>query len=544
MEIPDKGYSRHFKYLKELDHFLPPLAEQKAITQKLDTLLAQVDNIKQRLDSIPAILKNFRQSVLAAAVSGKLTEAWRGENGDSLLSDNKYKGLLFELNQQRSDSEKKRIIKAKSADWFYDRSESIPEGWIQASLIEITKLITCGVAKKPDYTEEGVPFLSAQNSKPFSPNLNKIKYIKEDDFKTFTVGGKPEKNDVLYSRVGANFGEACVIPWDFDFAIYVSLTLIKPVHEILNSQYLTLFLNSIDGVLQSRGGILGSGIQNLNVESVRKYRIPLPSIEEQTEIVRRVEELFAFADQIEQQVKNAQSRVNNLTQSILAKAFRGELTEQWRIDNPELISGENSAEVLLKKIQQEREKLKPAKKTRAKKTLVNKKDTPVTADATDVAAIQGKPTAVATLLPEDDIEWALTIREACSKNTSLLAQDELSRLIADHLGLKRLTEQRKEAIKKAVTKACKTHLLYKEDGQYCLYQPRFADYENDSLDLVIQKAARKGSWIEQEALYRACLNYLGFKRSSDLAMERFKSYVNSALRRKILERDGSLLKRV
>lgn len=77
---------------------------------------------------------------------------------------------------------------------------------------------------------------------------------------------------------------------------------------------------------------------------------PFPCSLEQTQIIHRVEELFTFADQIEQQVKNAQERVNNLTQSILAKAFRGELTAQWRKDNPGLVSGENSAESLLARI--------------------------------------------------------------------------------------------------------------------------------------------------------------------------------------------------
>ncbi|WP_413772171.1 restriction endonuclease subunit S [Marinobacter sp. ANT_B65] len=57
---------------------LPPLAEQKVIADKLDTLLAQVENSKARLERIPKILKRFRQSVLSAAVSGRLTEEWRG----------------------------------------------------------------------------------------------------------------------------------------------------------------------------------------------------------------------------------------------------------------------------------------------------------------------------------------------------------------------------------------------------------------------------------------------------------------------------------
>ena len=80
----------------------------------------------------------------------------------------------------------------------------------------------------------------------------------------------------------------------------------------------------------------------------------LPQLAEQTEIVRRVEQLFSYADSIEQQAKAAKERVDNLTQAILAKAFRGELTTDWRAANADLISGDNSAEALLARIQAER----------------------------------------------------------------------------------------------------------------------------------------------------------------------------------------------
>ena len=92
-------------------------------------------------------------------------------------------------------------------------------------------------------------------------------------------------------------------------------------------------------------------------------------IDVQNKIVLQVDQLFTHAERIEQQVNSALTRVNNLTQSILAKAFRGELTEQWRKDNPELISGENSPEALLERIKAERAAMKkPAKKTRKQTT--------------------------------------------------------------------------------------------------------------------------------------------------------------------------------
>lgn len=119
-----------------------------------------------------------------------------------------------------------------------------------------------------------------------------------------------------------------------------------------------------DGVSQS----------NINAKKLIAYPLHVPPLPEQQEIVRRVEQLFAYADTIEKQVNSALSRVNNLTQSILAKAFRGELTAQWRAENPELISGENSAAALLKNIKDEREAIKTLpkpKRSAIKKRQVN-----------------------------------------------------------------------------------------------------------------------------------------------------------------------------
>lgn len=101
---------------------------------------------------------------------------------------------------------------------------------------------------------------------------------------------------------------------------------------------------------------------NMTQSKLNGLVINLPQVEEQTEIVRRVEQLSAYADSIELQAKAAKARVDKLTQAILAKAFRGELTADWRAANPDLISGENSAEALLALIQAERATVKPRKR--------------------------------------------------------------------------------------------------------------------------------------------------------------------------------------
>jgi len=111
---------------------------------------------------------------------------------------------------------------------------------------------------------------------------------------------------------------------------------------------------------------LASTCPSVGTESLKELEFLLPSLQEQSEIVQQVEQLFDFTDQIEKQVNSAQTRINNLTQSILAKAFRGDLTKEWREQNPGLISGKNSAQALLVKIRAERETIKSAKGIRRK----------------------------------------------------------------------------------------------------------------------------------------------------------------------------------
>ncbi|RXE49573.1 hypothetical protein B4O83_00035 [Chromohalobacter israelensis] len=323
LEIPDKGYSRHFKFLKELNFSVPPLAEQKVIADKLDTLLAQADSIKARLERIPELLKRFRQSVLAAAVNGRLTEEWR-----------------------------------------VDRSLDF-NSWENTTFADICREITVGyVGKMGDrYEEYGIPFLRSQNVRAFHFSPVNLLYISEE-FHQEIYKSRLEQGDLAIVRSGAP-GTTCVIPGSLGIANCSDLVIARPADKLI-SEFGCIFMNSEvakKNVLENRVGVAQ---QHFNVGSMKKMPIHLPSIEEQTEIVRRVDQLFAYADTVERQVNSALERVNQLTQSILAKAFRGELTTQWRADNPELISGENSAEALLERIKAERAAQAPKKRTRKK----------------------------------------------------------------------------------------------------------------------------------------------------------------------------------
>lgn len=317
--------------LKKINIPLPSFFEQHQTVNKLDELLAQVDSIKTRLDVIPNILKRFRQSVLANAVSGKLTEDWRKQNSPS-------NPLLT-------------WPSAKEIDAAFD----IPQEWKGVTLGSISERVSVGhVGKTTEYyTDEtkGVPFFRSQNVRPGSISLEGLAYITED-FHNSLKKSQLKPGDLLVVRVGANRGDACVLPDIFERLNCANIVFARPKNGL--SAYLNIYFQSPIArdllIVETVGGAQGV----INTKSVERAFLALPSVEEQTEIVSRVEQLFAYTDQIEQRVKDAQVCVNHQTQSILAKAFRGELTADWRAQNPDLISGENSAEALLKRIQLER----------------------------------------------------------------------------------------------------------------------------------------------------------------------------------------------
>ena len=121
-------------------------------------------------------------------------------------------------------------------------------------------------------------------------------------------------------------------------------------YENYSLDFIKIVINS----LNLSNWVTGTAQPKLTKKALESLPIPKFTFAEQTEIVRRVEALFALADQIEQQSRAAAKRVALLTQSVLAKAFRGELSAQWRCEHPDLISGDNSAAALLARIQAER----------------------------------------------------------------------------------------------------------------------------------------------------------------------------------------------
>ncbi|EKG0837610.1 restriction endonuclease subunit S [Salmonella enterica subsp. enterica] len=296
---------------KDLDKIvvgIPSIREQKIIAEKLDTLLAQVDSTKARLEQIPQILKRFRQAVLAAVVNGKAVNIDTDENTLTTLGN-------------------------------------------------IAKNIKYGTSKKCSETQGSTAVLRIPNIGPGYIINSNLKYADFDQKELVTLTLK--EGDLLLIRSNGSIdlvGKVAVISENDTEYLYAGyLIRVRLDKERAAPKYISYCLQSpqlrqiIENIARST-----SGVNNINSKELASLEIPLTPLPEQHEIVRRVEQLFAYADTIEKLVNSALTRVNSLTQSILAKAFRGELTAQWRAENPDLISGENSAAALLEKIKAER----------------------------------------------------------------------------------------------------------------------------------------------------------------------------------------------
>jgi type I restriction enzyme S subunit len=282
---------------------VPPSNEQKRIADKLDTVLARADACRGRLDRIPSTLKQFRQSVLAAATSGKLTENWRAK---------------FSVANQYTSSQ---------VDDPFAHTVTAPMSWKKTSLGDVCEFVGGSQPPKSTFVDQ---------SGPDVVRLIQIRDYKSDKHITFIPKKLARrfcnKTDVMIGRYGPPLFQ---ILRGLEGAYNVALMKAQPKTEALDLEYLYVLLRG-DVLLKyvEAGSDRTAGQDGIRKELLFPYPVFLPSLKEQAEIVRRVEVLFAFADRLEAHYTNARAQVEKLTPSLLAKAFRGELVPQDPSDEP------------------------------------------------------------------------------------------------------------------------------------------------------------------------------------------------------------------
>jgi type I restriction enzyme, S subunit len=305
---------------------LPPLNEQRRIADRLDLLLTRIDKAKTHLDRIPPLLKRFRQSVLAAATSGKLTEDWREANG---LGLDDWEDIIVEQLIQRIEA------------GVNVKCEERPPLENEYGLVKISA-VTWGT-----YNDEQSKTIPSDYAVPEHTRIS--------------VG------DFLMSRANTlELVGACVIVDQVNRPVFLSDKVLRIVMKEQYKQWILFSLRSEKGRKQIEG--LSSGNQlsmrNITQTNIKSIELKLPGELEREEIVRRVEALFAKADRIEAQYKIARQQVDRLTPALLAKAFRGQLVPQDPTDEP--------ASALLERIRQQRDASPEPKKKRIPKKSSNK----------------------------------------------------------------------------------------------------------------------------------------------------------------------------
>lgn len=257
--------------INELELELPEKKEQKQIVAKLDALMERVNANKARLDKIPQILKRFRQSVLAAAVQN---------NGEEMITR--------------------------------DICELIQIGPFGTQL------------HKHDYISNGVPLINPTHIQQGEIIHSSSLTVSKDKYKTLT-NYHLKIGDVIMGRRGEMARCALINSKENGWLCGTGSLYFRPNLKKVNPNYLYWVLSNQATKAFLESEAIGTTMSNLNLSIANNIPIIIPTLKEQEEIVRRVNELFAFADKVEARYVKAKAQLDKLPQSILAKAFGGEL---------------------------------------------------------------------------------------------------------------------------------------------------------------------------------------------------------------------------
>lgn len=198
----------------------------------------------------------------------------------------------------------------------------IPIDWEVKKFKDITDILKCGIASTPTYVKKGIPFLSSQNVKENKLILNKYNFVSEEFHKKLTKKDKPRKGDILYTRVGSNFGKATVVDIDWEFSIYVSLTLIR-MKQGYHNLYYSYLLNSDKYIYNARKTVFqGGGVQNLNVSEVEKFDMIVPPYNEQVKIASILSKWDNAIELKEKLIAKKKEQKKGLMQGLLTGKIR------------------------------------------------------------------------------------------------------------------------------------------------------------------------------------------------------------------------------
>ena len=287
--------------LNEFEIPVPPLSEQQRIVEQIESLFAKLDEAKEKAQEVIDGVETNIEAVLYNAFSGKLTQYWRKEN-------------------------------------------SVDYNWENSTLSKIVSGLKYGSSEKSDYNNNGTPVLRIPNIGEGVIDFSDLKYMQGELGNSYH---EVFENDILIIRSNGSrdlVGKCAIVPaLERRFAYASFLIRIKASDKVL-PKYLVRYINSS----MARGQLFAkakssSGIHNINSKELGSIRIDVPTIEEQTEILKIIEPLIKKELDVKDITSNMIENIAELKKSILAKAFRGEL-------GTNVSSEENSIELIKKMI--------------------------------------------------------------------------------------------------------------------------------------------------------------------------------------------------
>lgn len=285
---------------REMPFPLPPLPEQQRIVEQIESLFAKLDEVKEKAQEVVDRVETNIEAILYNAFSGKLTQSWRKEN-------------------------------------------CIDDNWENSTLSKIVSGLKYGSSDKSDYNNNGTPVLRIPNIGEGVIDFSDLKYMQGE---LENSSHEVFENDILIIRSNGSrdlVGKCALVPALEQRYAYASFLIrIKASDKVLPN-YLVRYINSS----MARGQLFAkakssSGIHNINSKELGSIRIAVPTIEEQTEILKIIELLIKKELDVKNITGQMIENIAELKKSILAKAFRGELGTN--------IKTEESAIELLKSI--------------------------------------------------------------------------------------------------------------------------------------------------------------------------------------------------
>jgi type I restriction enzyme S subunit len=325
---------------------LPTREEQDRIVAKIEALFAQSRTAREMLAAVPDLIDKFRQSVLAAAFRGKLVEHDPEDEPASVLLERirveRRRRWEEDLHAQGKDPSHYKYKEPEPPDT--SNLPELPEGWIWSTVEQTCQRIVDCLHSTPRFKESGYMCVDTNSIKPGQIVLDKVRFVDEVTFHKRNHRMIPQEDDVLFSREGALLGIAARVPANLEFCLGQRMMVFR-LGEYVDAKYFENLLNSPLFRSQYLPKISGTASPHLNIGDIRTFAIPLAPLPEQHRIASRINSLFAQADALKTAVTVAHRRLEQVNQTILTRAFRGELVlpnpsdvsavvEQTRVRNP------------------------------------------------------------------------------------------------------------------------------------------------------------------------------------------------------------------